>query len=365
MERKKDQVYGQLKRAIMDETLPPGSRLPTEIRLARSLAVGQVTLRSALARLEAEGLVERIRSRGTFVTERSRRRTFLLIQPDGTETLETPSRYIASGLEEEAEKRAVTLEVCPESLFVSFTPEERREVVRTRSISGVILETGHRRIPEKVVSAVRELDLPTVIPHGLRGDAASGFFVLRTDEKKAFSDAFLYLARQGHRRIGSLFLQMPEENPGELRGFSREELCAFLASKGLVPACRYIAVVPNSADAIREQLAAWFASSEPPTAILCHSDRIAMRVYGILRQLDLRVPDDVSVMGYSNYPGSQLLTPPLTTIDTRLRECARLAIGKLFDSEDWFADRSAPREDFTPCLLVERGSVARCGKEEV
>ncbi|MBQ9503225.1 MAG: substrate-binding domain-containing protein [Lentisphaeria bacterium] len=363
MERKKDQVYGQLKRAIMDETLPPGSRLPTEIRLARSLAVGQVTLRSALARLEAEGLVERIRSRGTFVTERSRRRTFLLIQPDGTETLETPSRYIAAGLEEEAEKRSVTLEVCPESLFVAFTPGERREVVRTRSISGVILETGHRRIPPNVAAAVRELGLPTVIPHGLRGDASAGFFVLRTDEKKAFSNAFLYLKKHGHRRIASLFLQMPEENPGELRGFSRGELDAFLASNGLASARRYIAAVPNVREAIREQIAAWFGSSEPPTAILCHSDRIAMRVYGILREMALRVPDDVSVMGYSNYPGGQLLTPPLTTVDTRLRECARLAIGKLFESGNWFADASAPREAFTPCLLIERGSVAGPGKD--
>ena len=365
MERKKDQVYGQLKRAIMDETLPPGSRLPTEIRLAKSLEVGQVTLRSALARLEAEGLVERIRSRGTFVTERSRRRTFLLIQPDGTETLETPSRYIASGLEEESEKRSVTLEVCPASLFVSFTPGERREVVRTRSISGVILETGHRRIPEKVAAAVRELDLPTVIPHGLRGDVSSGFFVLRTDEKKAFSDAYLYLAKHGHRRIGSLFLQILEEDPGELRGFSLEELRAFLASKGLSAACRYIAAEPNLPEALRARVASWFASAEPPTAILCHSDRIAMRVYGILRDLKLRVPGDVSVMGYSNYPGSQLLTPPLTTIDTQLRECARLAIGKLFSSGDWFHKTAASREDFTPCLLVERGSVSRCGGGKV
>ena len=360
MERKKDQVYGQLKRAIMYETLTPGSRLPTEIRLARSLAVGQVTLRSALARLEAEGLVERIRSRGTFVTGRSRRRTFLLIQPDGTETLETPSRYIAAGLEEEAEKRAVTIEVCPESLFVSFSEEERRAIIRSRSISGVILETGHRHIPEKLACEVKKLGLPVVVPHGLSGDGTFGFFLLRTDEKRAFGDAYLYLAKHGHRHIASLFLRMPEENPGELRGFTPDTLRAFLKENGLASSLDSVALVPNTQEDIRRQLEIWFRSPAPPTAILCHSDRVAMRVYAVLRSLKLRVPEDVSVMGYSNYPGGQLLTPPLTTIDTRLKECARLALERLFDSGSWFGFPVAKREAFTPYALIERESVADC-----
>ena len=209
MERKKDQIYGQLKRAIMDETLPPGSRLPTEKQLSRSLEVGQVTLRSALSRLEAEGLVERIRSKGTFVSNRSKRRIFMLIQPDGTENLETPSRYIAHGLEEAAEKRSVTLEICPESLFLSFSGGERQTIIRSHSISGIVLETGHRKVAAQMIEALKELALPVVIPHGLSCDADdTGFLVLRTDEKSYFRQAYEYRAGKGHRNIASLFLML-------------------------------------------------------------------------------------------------------------------------------------------------------------
>ena len=340
----------------MDETLAPGSRLPTEKQLSKSLSVGQVTLRSALARLEAEGLVERVRSRGTFVTERGRRRTFLLIQPDGTENLETPSRYIAAGLAEEAEKRSVVLEICPESLFVSFSAEERREIIHSRSISGIVLETGHRRISEKVAAAVKELNLPVVVPHGISNDVEWGFLTLKTDEKSAFKEAYSYLKRHGHKRIASLFLQLPGENSNELRGFSPDELKAFFVSEKLEDSCLLVAQLLNSSEDIRLQVKNWMELPEPPTAIVCHSDRVAMRVYGACRELGIKIPQALSVMGYCNYPGGQLLLPPLTTIDTNLKNCAKLALEQLLDAASWFP-AGKNKTVFTPHTLIERGSV--------
>lgn len=362
MECKKDQIYGQLKRAIMDETLPPGSRLPTEKQLSKSLSVGQVTLRSALARLEAEGLVERIRSRGTFVTQRSRRKVFLLIQPDGTENLETPSRYIAAGLEECAEKYYVTLEICPESLFIAFSPEERAEIIRAHSISGIVLETGHRMVSPKVMNAVKELELPVVIPHGTDDDISEGVMLLQTNEKQAFKDAYLYLAEHGHKKIASLFLFLPGESREKFRGFSDGELPEFLQKNDLSDSCALISRIDNLLDEIREQVKKWMSLPEPPTAVLCHSDRVAMRVCAVLREMDLKVPEDVSVMGYSNYPGGQLLLPPLTTIDTRLKECAAIALEKLLDFNSWYDKDKIPEIVFTPYSLIERGSIAHKNK---
>lgn len=361
LERKKDQIYGQLKRAIMDETLPPGSRLPTEKQLAKSLSVGQVTLRSALARLEAEGLVERIRNRGTFVTEHCKRRTFLLIQPDGTENLETPSRYIAAGLEESAEKFSVTLEICPESLFVSFSSEERAAIVRSHSISGIFLETGHRMVSEKVLNAVKELELPVVIPHGSDGDVSPGVLLLKTNEKQAFKEAYLFLKKHGHRRIASLFLVLPEEH-GDVRGFTPEALEEFLRENDLSSDRELTAYLPNVTEEIRKQVNIWLNLPDRPTAFLCHSDRVAMRVCAFLRESGVRIPEDISVMGYSNYPGSQFLLPPLTTIDTKLKECAHTAMEKLLNSADWYNKDVIPDIVFTPFVLIERASVSSSEK---
>lgn len=358
MERKKDQIYGQLKRSILENLLAPGSRLPPEVELAKSLGVGHVTLRSALARLEAEGLIERIRSKGTFVTEHSRRKAFLLILPDGAENLETPSRYIAAGIEEYAEEKAITIERCPAGLFTSFSARERENIRAMFKLSGVIAETGHIRINANLVAAIRELNLPTVIPHGLASDAEnSGFLVLRTDERAAFSDAYRHLAVKGHRRIAGLFLRLPDEDRGLLRGFSHQDLLDFLRYNELDDSESLIVEIPNEAELIRDTVRYWMLGPNPPTAILCHSDRLAMRIYNILREMNIRIPGQVSVMGYSNYPGSQMLLPPLTTIDTMLKDCARLALDKLRQSDEWFRPGKTPAEVFTSHHLVERESI--------
>lgn len=356
---KKDQIYEQLKREILGQTLFPGMRLPNEKILARRLNVGQVTLRSALARLEAEKLVERVRGKGTFVSEPAIRRTFLLILPDGAETLETPSRYIAEGLASAAEKYSVTLERCPASLLMSFSDAECREMICRNMISGIVLETGHSRIAPELIRKVRSFALPTVIPHGLPGDAErSGFLVLRTDERSAFADGLRCLRDYGHRRAAFLRLYLPQEDLQSIRGFSDAEAQSFCREIGLDDDPELFVTAGNSPEELRSAVRKWMHSGNPPTAIMCHSDRIAMKICFMLKELDIRIPEDVSVMGYCNYPGSQLMLPALSTIDIHLHKCGEIALEKLFDSRSWYDPQRVPEEIFTPYELLLRGSTA-------
>ena len=360
LELKKDQIYNLLRQSILDGSLPPGHRLPPEVSLARELKVGQVTLRSALARLEAEGLVSRIRSRGTFVNSGALKKVFLFIIPDGAETLDTPSRYIAAGIDDAALTAGVTIERCPLSLFQGFSSAERKDMIREHFISGIILETGHRKISPQTIAAIKELNLPTVVPHGLPSDAQeSGFLVLRTDEKTAFFQSYEYIASRGHRNVASLFIRMPGEVNEQPRGFLLSELKKWADLLNLNPAEELIAYLPNDTELIRKQLQLWTELPESPTAIMCHSDRVAMRVAEILREMKIDLPQDISLMGYSNFPGSQLIRPALTTIDTRLRDCAVLALHQLINAGNWFIPGTVPQEILTPFILIERTSVAQ------
>ena len=73
--QKRDQLYETLKAAISGGQYASGSRLPKEVEFAEKLGVSRKTLRHALERLENDHLIERIRSKGTFV--RFRRSGFI------------------------------------------------------------------------------------------------------------------------------------------------------------------------------------------------------------------------------------------------------------------------------------------------
>ncbi len=95
----------------------------------------------------------------------------------------------------------------------------------------------------------------------------------------------------------------------------------------------------------------------PPTAIFCINDMMAIGVIRTLQNLRIRVPQDVSVLGFDNMTISKMITPALTTIDQCTREIGSQAIELL---KKGFENPSAPPETvrFKP-KLVERESVAR------
>lgn len=64
---------------------------------------------------------------------------------------------------------------------------------------------------------------------------------------------------------------------------------------------------------------------DPPTAIITSSDQMAFGVYEAARQHGLRVPDDVSVVGFDDLPEVRWSSPPLTTVRQPLSEMGALA----------------------------------------
>jgi LacI family transcriptional regulator len=65
--------------------------------------------------------------------------------------------------------------------------------------------------------------------------------------------------------------------------------------------------------------------ADPPTAIFAGSDQQALGVYEAARQHGLRVPQDLSVVGFDDLPISQWSSPPLTTVRQPLAEMGRVA----------------------------------------
>ncbi|TQM95842.1 LacI family transcriptional regulator [Ornithinimicrobium humiphilum] len=66
-----------------------------------------------------------------------------------------------------------------------------------------------------------------------------------------------------------------------------------------------------------------------PTAVFAANDLMAIRTVEVARELGLRVPEDLSVVGFDNVPESAVAEPPLTTVAQPLRELGRTALDLL------------------------------------
>jgi LacI family transcriptional regulator len=95
---------------------------------------------------------------------------------------------------------------------------------------------------------------------------------------------------------------------------------------------------------------------DPPTGIWCSNDLTAMGAYEALRELGLRVPEDVSVVGYDDRTIAHFLRPPLTTVVLPHGEIGQLAADYLIDNAQ--SGSFLPHQTKVPGPLIRRGSVA-------
>jgi DNA-binding LacI/PurR family transcriptional regulator len=133
-----------------------------------------------------------------------------------------------------------------------------------------------------------------------------------------------------------------------------------------LPAEGVIRVGPDSDEEIFPKLEAVFRKAtrrRPPlTALFCYNDRLAGMAIKSLRRLQLRVPQDVSVVGFDDAMYAELLDPPLTTVRQPVMQLGSLATQLL--QERLNAPTAPPKAMTLAGRLVVRESTAAPGAEK-
>jgi LacI family transcriptional regulator len=173
--------------------------------------------------------------------------------------------------------------------------------------------------------------------------------VVIDDEAGAFA-ATAYLAELGHRRVAHLagdhrYASALARQAGYRRALAEHDLPH---DPALVVGHTW---APLAVDAA---LSALFALPEPPTAIFAASDNLAFRAVELARAAGRRIPDDLAVVGFDDIPLAQEMVPPLTTVQTPLREMGQLAGRRVLDLID--GRQPATTTELLPARLVRRGT---------
>ncbi len=366
---KKEHTYELLLEQIQNGKYPVDGKLPREIDFARQLGVGKVTLRSALRRLEQEGMIERLTSKGTFVRARQPRgpRRILVVVSENSD-ISAPWLYMFPTVEIECKALGIEMERCSINFMYVNEPEDTALVIRER-FSGIIflnnyIPSHHHRIME----LIRLCNLPVVVAHGSREDwSGTGFGVVTTPYREAWEGGIRHLADQGHRRIATLWMKIFGQV--RRRGYGQaQEYEDFLIRSGLAESVPLIRALERNEEGAAQQdfhvinaaehIAELMSLERPPTAIMCYSDFVALAVCEQLKAMKIRIPEDVAVMGYCGYPGGNLLTPSLSTVDFFYSKSAEMAVRLMARSDEWFRPGVSAPLLFSPFLVIARGSTA-------
>src|SRR5699024_7997795 len=97
---------------------------------------------------------------------------------------------------------------------------------------------------------------------------------------------------------------------------------------------------------------------EPPTALFALTGTMATGAYRALNELGLRVPEDVSLLAFDNYPWMELLTPRIDTLAQPVEEMGEAAVRVLFNLMNK-GGKAPPELVRLPATLLVRGSVKR------
>ncbi|GAB3965219.1 LacI family DNA-binding transcriptional regulator [Actinoallomurus acanthiterrae] len=205
--------------------------------------------------------------------------------------------------------------------------DDYTDLLLERGVSGIVFVSGLHADSQADHGRYKRLTdrgLPIVLINGYAEGVDATF--VSSDEAGSMELAVAHLAHLGHRRIGlavgqERFVPVIRKTEGYRRGMT-ERLGIADADDWIV---NTIFTVEGGEAAAKRLL------DQGCTAICCGSDMMAIGAIRAARQRGLRVPADVSVIGFDDSPLMAYVDPPLTTVRQPVRDMALVAVRSLLD----------------------------------
>jgi GntR family transcriptional regulator, arabinose operon transcriptional repressor len=338
-----------LRRQIVAGELRPGDRLPSISEFRTRHGVTLSTIEKVLSTLEREGMVERFHGKGTFVThtgthtgQRAATKCLgFIARKQGTPAWGLYWVQFMEGLQEGAHAGGYDVLLINPTLSTAWHDK----------VDGAIF---HEMAPEDYAQAT----LPPVCVNVV--SVVPGLTSIVADEFGGAQQAVRHLVSLGHRRIAYLVDDSFWQTQMRLTGYR-----AALAESGIEALPQWVRVCKETGRKPftqwgREQMTEWLASDWNAlgcTALLCHNDEVAMGVMEALKEQGLRIPEDLSLVGYDGTILCETAQPRLTSIKVPLREMGLRAAVLLIEQIE--AGKPDAVSLSLPTTLQLRGSTGR------
>ena len=331
-------IRDHLLQQVQSGALIPNAPLPKERDLAVSLDVAVGTLRRALRGLESDGVIRRIRGKGTFVNSLQQRREkvkahmFSLIVPL---LREDPIPMLIEGIESASSDMDHRVMVASSNNEVSKQRKLIERAVEDQVAGVVIVPTTYPLTPPEDMLLLRDNHIPFVYcnrvvegveaplvtwPHIDVGRMAAREFVKQGHKRIVawvdFADAFIETAGAGIR-------QVLREHGLDAAGYRLHLFGELMRG-------------PTMRDRVRASLKTLLEAEDRPTAILCFNAYDAEQVYLLAGELGYDIPKNLSLIYFGSDHRESALSQRFTCAGASLDKIGLEAIKIL---EDMSSDR--------------------------
>lgn len=321
------QLKEYLKKMIQNGDIIPPQKLPSESDLVRQFKISRHTVRHAFSELENEGWIYREQGKGTFCAFRgSKKEQKIAVLTTYISNYIFP--YIIRGIEETLCESGFSFSIASTGNN-KLKEEECMKRFLEQDISGIIVEPTKSAKPNINQKYFQELDkrnIPYILLHATYPGLDSAY-VIMNDEKGGFI-ATEYLLKLGHKNIAGIFLS------DDLQGIRRQEGFLFALKK-------YNLTVNNEflGNYKTEQMFTFpynftlnlLKKENRPTAIVCYNDQIAIQVIEAIRRSNLKIPQDISLVGYDDSNLAVATEVKLTTIKHPKEEMGKRVAHMIID----------------------------------
>ncbi len=333
-----------------------GARIPTHTELMRQFNATERAVLSALSVLKQRGRIVRRHGSGTYVGNPGGMQPISLSGPDAaSKTIVVIAKPDHGFFDECLSQLYSHADSRDYEIVYQLLRSQDGAITQLRPIlgsaAGFIL-FGHHLAPlakalmltgnRAVIVGAPDIDEVSDVPCVCNDHEAGGYLVMR------------HLIEKGHRRIAlPVYLASELRKPrwlGYRRAVDEAKRMGIAIAETMIelPRLEEWEAEPSLA---REDI----LKPDGPTAIIAWNDFVASMLLGVLQRANIRVPEDVSIIGYDNSGISARLTPPLTTVDSGVPQLLSAAIRMVLMPKT----AGQPATQMTIPNLVVRNSVSQ------
>lgn len=343
-----EQIVGDVEQMIRSGELATGDPLLTEVEMAAKYNVSRSTVRQALNQLQDRGMITREVGRGTFVRPPAPDWVYVAVYGKFAWLFDPDDLYFRVW-------RAVAERMNDHGIDVHAVALDRRRPLKeallandTRGARGVMLITYHP-IERSDIAAVAQSGMPCVLIN--RYLHAPGVYGVTLDDFGGTRAGVHYLNQRGHHRIAIANWKLRPRTTFDDRiaGYRHA-----MVELGLESQLQEFDVLLDDEASVKSVIRQ--AVSDGATAMLTVSGKQCIAMKRIAEGMGLRIPDDLSFLGFGDTLQVTREEPPITHVDYRAESMGHMGADVMRALVE--GDLDQPKRQILPTSIVEGGTVA-------